>query len=151
MIYDHIMQFSDEAEAMAALADVKYRGVPMVNTDEDDNQYWGAAMPVRAILQEAEWDFSDPENPKEVQPEILVPGFFVVVVQAEVNEALKAMPECRSITCREKAGPGKEWHEYGEYLAPDFNEGLLERDKDNRVAKVKVKISPVFAGADYPF
>ncbi len=104
MIFDHIMKYADEAEALEALTKVKYRTSPIVAVDEKGNKSWGVGLPVRAIIQEAEWDHTDPDILVEVKPEILAPGFYVRVPQDTTNTTLKTAKKnaCRVIKQHKK-------------------------------------------------
>ncbi len=141
MIFDYIMKYADEAEALEALTKVKYRTSPIVAVDEKGNKSWGVGLPVRAIIQEAEWDYTDLENPVEVKPEILAPGFFVRVPQDTTNTKLKLAKKnaCRVIKQHKKSKIN--------FAASDFKADDLEKDKDGKVENVKIKFSPVFAGS----
>jgi len=158
-LFDHIIDATDEAVAHTLLAGVTYRGhlISQPELDEAGNptgeNLWNQACPVRAILAPAVWDMSELQEPVLVSPEVVAPGFFVLVPQSQPNHALRDLPggACRIITDRSKAGSSKLLHEYAFYIAPDFNEALLTRDVEGQVISIAIGISPTPAGAAYPF
>ncbi len=157
-MFDHVMLFADEAAALTALKPLGY-----AMTDEDGNDQFKASqvLVVRLVLVDAVWDNSDPENPILTTPEVVAPGFYVVVSAKAQDESLKALPNnaCRLVADRTLIGKRTpaEW-DYTDpdnpvlisgnepvpiivYEAPDLDAGTLS----------KARIDPMFAGANYPF
>lgn len=102
-----------------------------------------AAFQPRVVLQDAVWDFSDPENPLLVTPEITASGYHVWVSLDHLDEALRDMPDdaCRLIGDRSVRGPEITWRDVLLYHAPDIGEEVLGTAYS----------TPVPAGSDYPW
>jgi len=157
-LFDHIIAAPDEAVAHTLLAGVTYRGhlISQPELDEAGNPtgvyLWSQAIPVRAIIAAAVWDNSDPEAPVISEPEITVPGFFVLVPQSQLNTALRDLPAaaCQIIVDRNQASPTRPLHEYANYISPSFDEALLSRDADGRIVSIAITISPAPGGTSYP-
>lgn len=105
-------------------------------------QYGAArAFGCRVILTPAEWDMTDPENPVEVQPEVLAEGHFVWIALTEISPSLAEALDnaCRLIA--DRAAALAQSPDFILYTAPDLEPGLIET----------ATIEPVPAGAGYPF
>lgn len=143
---DHLLRFTDRNAASQALA-----AINLARETEDG----GAFAPSVCLnvggpddeslcvgTQRAEWDFSDPENPVQIQAEVLIPGWYCIVADTLVNESVRDLPDnaCRLITNREAAIAGDP--DFILYTAPDLTPETM-----TSVAFVE----PTFAGSQYPF
>jgi len=123
---NHFLKFDDEAAAKEALPDYV----------QDGEWDMSRTLPgQRVVLARAVWDHADPDNPVEVTPEQVLPGWYVTVSLSEVDATLRDQPAhaCRLIGNSET----------GElvYTAPDLDTNLL----------ITAIIEPVPAGAHYTF
>lgn len=143
---DHLLRFSDRVEAGTVLETV---GLAQ-QTDTDwffsANVCLNIGGPddesIRVGVQRSVWDFSDPENPIETQPEILIPGWYCIVSLDLLNTDIRDLPNnvCRLITDRDLANNGDP--NFTLYTAPDLTQETI-----NSVAFVE----PTFSGSNYPF
>ena len=143
---DHLLRFPSRADAGAALAPLN------LATEQDgqwilaDNVCLNIGGPndesIRVGTQRVEWDFSDPENPVQTQPEVLIPGWYCIVADSLVNESVRDLPDnvCRLIANREAAIAGDP--NFILYTAPDLTPETM--------ASVAF-VEPTFAGSQYPF
>lgn len=105
-MYDHLLRFPDEAAAFAAL---KPLGLAQSAQDIDGGavrDVWDRSQvnsDVDVITQRAEFDLTDPDNPKEIKPRITWPGFFVLVGFKKISGELLNLPgnACRLVLERE--------------------------------------------------
>lgn len=129
---DHILQFADEAEALAALSPLD-----LARQDKEGVWNWDTSrvIPGQAIISaEAEWDKSDPQKPTLTKEEVKEPGFWVLVALPDASPLLKAMPtKLSQIRDREKAAKGEA------HVSDDA--GVVGASR----------LAPVFAGSKYQF
>ena len=94
----------------------------------------------RVVLQPSIWNYDDPDNPEEVQPEVTATGYHVWISLNEISEDLKALPDdaCRLIAHREAAIIGDS--DFILYHAEDVGPEVL----------ASATISPIPAGTNYP-
>ena len=123
---NHFLMFADEAAAKDALAAYCPEGE------------WDTSRVIpgqRVVLARAEWNYADPENPVETNPEQTVPGYFVTVSLPFIDEALRDLPDqaCRLIGDSDSGTLV--------YTAPDLDAGMV----------ASAIIEPVPAGAAYSF
>ncbi len=123
---NHFLKFDSEADAKAALA---------VYAPDGEWDMSRVIPGQRVVLARAVWDHSDPDNPTEVSPEAILPGYFVTISLPDLDEALRDLPDqaCRLIGDSVAGGLV--------YTAADLDAGLL----------ATAIIEPVPAGAAYSF
>lgn len=101
------------------------------------------AFETRAVLADAVWDMSDPDEPVLVSPEIAAEGFHVWIALDVLDEDLRGLPDaaCRLVADRQLGVEGATFADVLLYHAPDIGPEVL----------ASARIEPVPAGADYPF
>lgn len=122
MIYDHLLQFSDEATARASLSE--YWITP---SDDLPSGAWrgDVCIPGVSVSTEAGGPF---------------PGWFIVIALPAVSATLRDMPDhaCRLVADRDAANAGQP---FLRFVAADMDPGAL----------ASAKMVPTFAGSTYPF
>lgn len=133
---DYILNFDTQAQAEQALVDWTF-------TDEENGAVrWKpkpkcGILPIDVILQEAVWDITDPQNPAETTPEIKSGGYWIAIAMTMPDETFWTMPYVISEHDRALANIGQN-HLLRTKLTPEQIEGVKS-------------ITPVYAGANYPF
>lgn len=108
------------------------------------DQYGGSlAYQPRVVLQVAEWDTSDPDNPSLVTPEVVASGYHIWIALAALDETLRDLPgdACRLIADRSLCSPEATWQDVLLHHAADITTEVLD----------SARVDPVPAGADYPW
>lgn len=97
----------------------------------------------RVILQDAEWDDSDPEAPVLVTPEITAAGYHVWIALDALDESLRDLPDnaCRLIADSALCGPTATFRDVLLYHAVDIGDDVLR----------SARLDPVSAGTNYPW
>lgn len=97
----------------------------------------------RVILQDAVWDYSDPDNPVIVSPEVTASGHHVWIVLDALDDTLRDLPDnaCRLIGDRAMCGPDATWQDALLFHARDISADVLNT----------ARVDPVPAGMDYPW
>lgn len=93
VIFDYLLQFDDEEAAATALSDELLAAYGFVVDDGEGGYIWDASKVitgVRYITQEAVWDFTDPDNPVLVTPEVIEDGFWLWISLTLPDESAQA-------------------------------------------------------------
>ena len=151
---DHLLTFTDEKTARNVLKALGFW--------DDKGGAWDTSRcrpSVAIILKEAVWNRSDPLNPVLTAPEITAPGWSIVVTLGSASKALRDLPGkvLRMVTDNAKARKSAKFYEYAvkggsltEGIATDIDTALVTRDGRGRVTRLARRVSPVWAGTDYP-
>lgn len=137
-IYDHILMFSGEPAAIAALAPLGYV------TRDQFGDHWDSSrvmIDVAIVLAEAVWNHKDPMKPTVQTQRKAMPGYFVVVSLDEPNSALKKLPgsACRIIASAQAAANGLPFIVWS---ARDLKPGTLS---------AILRVEPMLSGRQYDF
>ena len=97
----------------------------------------------RVILQDAEWDDSDPEAPVLVSPEVAAAGFHVWIALDALDESLRDLPDnaCRVLADWDLYLSGASVPEWLIYTASDVGPSIIS----------VARIDPEPAGRNYPW
>lgn len=97
----------------------------------------------RAVLQDAEWDNSDPDNPVLVMPEIVMSNFGIWISLPELSEELRDWPgdACQIIADSSLNVPGAHIEDVAIWLNPNVTPEVLHA----------ARIEPEPFGRDYPW
>ena len=138
-MFDHILTFTDEAAAKAALAPLGY-----CFPDEDSVMQWDTSrtLPgIKLVTADAVWDNSDPELPTLQTPEQCLPGWSVAIALQQISDDLTSLDgdACRIVTDSVAAAAGQP---FIVWTAADINLAALA---------TVIRVEPTLAGRKYDF
>jgi hypothetical protein len=136
-VFDHLLVFNNEAQALAQLQSFG------LSHNDRGNWTWDLSRvnpDIKIITQEAVWDRTDPQAPELITPEEVAPGFWVMAATTDLRVGMRDLPDnkCHHIRDRDKANAGQAFMEFVSSETRDIDVDV-------------VRISPVFAGSQYPF
>lgn len=144
---DHLLRFDDRASAVAALAPLGLAPGGDLDLSRCILNIGGPnEESVRVIEQDAVWDRSGPDDPRNwtiTTPEVLAEGFFVIVALPGLSPELRDLPgyACRIVTDRDAAVAG----------SPDFMLFVTDDPTFDHAALSTDRVEPTPAGSRYPF